>query len=69
MVTTILLADSVSFSSSLVSSSCSCSVTDTPMKRFCGLLTTLRLFLDRRVEIVLEIIPPTVREIDGFPEM
>lgn len=68
MVTTNFLAVSDSFSSSLASSSCSCSVTDTPMKRFCG-LTTLRLFFDLRVEIVLEIIPPTALEIEGFPEM
>ena len=68
VVTTSFLAASGSFSSSLASSSCSCSVTDTPIKRFCG-LTTLRLFFDLRVEIVLESIPPTALEIDGFPEM
>ena len=68
VVTTDCLAASVSFSSSLASSSRSCSVTDTPIKRFCE-LTTLRLFFDRRVEIDLEIIPPTALEIDGFPEM
>ena len=68
VVTTNCLADSGSFSSSLASSSRSCSVTETPTKRFCG-LTTLRLFFDLRVEIVLESIPPTALEIDGFPEM
>ena len=68
VVTTNFLVASGSFSSSPASSSCSCSVTDTPMKRFCE-LTTLRLFLDLRVEILREIIPPTALEIDGFPEM
>ena len=68
VVTTNCLVSSGSFSSSLASSSCSCSVTDTPTKRFCELIT-LRLFFDLRVEIVLEIIPPTALEIDGFPEM
>jgi len=38
------------------------------MKRL-GELTTLRSFFDLRVEIVLEIIPPTVLEIEGFPDM
>ena len=68
VVTTSCLVASGSFSSSLASSSRSCSVTDTPMKRL-GELTTLRLFFDLRVDIVLEIIPPTALEIDGFPEM
>lgn len=68
VVTTTCLAASDSFSSSLASSSRSCSVTDTPTKRFCELIT-LRLFFDLRVEIVREIIPPTALEIDGLPEM
>lgn len=68
VVTTSCLFASGSFSSSLASSSRSCSVTDTPIKRL-GELTTLRSFFDLRVEIVREIIPPTVLEIDGFPEM
>jgi len=34
-----------------------------------GELTTLRLFFDLRVEIVLEIISPTTLDIDGFPEI
>lgn len=68
VVTTSCLVASDSFSSSLASSSRSCSVTDTPMKRL-GELTILRSFFDLRVEIVLEMIPPTALEIDGFPEM
>jgi len=66
--TTTCLVASGSFSSSLASNSRSCSVTDTPMRRL-GELTTLRLFFDLRVEIVLEIISPTTLDIDGFPEI